>query len=279
MSGKTKFTKREWILSIIILLIIEAFIFWVAFQFAGNSSALGYVSFAGTLISIILAVLAIGYTYGESHQQKNSSITLGNQIESLVAIKDKLEIQAEALNDIKFLKSSLENFSEKVDNHFFETNDNLQKVKFDLQVFGKSSNDVNVFNDSELSVNTTNAIFYRLFILPNRTFVDLSLLLSVLYFENRSLFVNDRVRFVESIIGNDRAELNFGFNVGTFAAISLLLEQMNFLNFETGEINSLVLDRFNELVNTPYDNLKTQGEGLGQKVIDYALNSTYFKKI
>lgn len=126
-TSTNKFTKREWILAIIILLIIEGFIFWISFQFSGNSSALGYVSFAGTLISIILAILAIGYTYGESQQQKNSSSTLANQLESLVNIKDKLEVHAHALEDIKHVKDSMLNFSNQIDSHFKE---NQQKIDF-----------------------------------------------------------------------------------------------------------------------------------------------------
>ncbi|MHC0019154.1 hypothetical protein ACW2B4_15530, partial [Acinetobacter pittii] len=126
MSEKTKFTTREWILSIIIMLIIEAFIFWVAFQFAGNSSALGYVSFAGTLISIILAVLAIGYTYVESQQQKNSSATFATQLDSLVKIKDKLQIQAEALENIQNLKNDITDFKAEVFDHFSETKNKIE---------------------------------------------------------------------------------------------------------------------------------------------------------
>lgn len=121
MSEKNSFSKREWILFIIILLIIEGFIFWVSFQFAGNSSALGYVSFAGTLISIILAVLAIGYTYGESQQQKNSSNTLANQIESLIQIKEKLGNQIEIIEEISNLKKDVIDTHEK-------TIENIQKL-------------------------------------------------------------------------------------------------------------------------------------------------------
>ncbi len=126
MSEETKFSTREWILSIIIMLIIEAFIFWVAFQFAGNSSALGYVSFAGTLISIILAVLAIGYTYVESQQQKNSSATFATQLDSLVKIKDKLQIQAQALDNIQNLKKDITDFKAEVFDHFSETKNKIE---------------------------------------------------------------------------------------------------------------------------------------------------------
>lgn len=278
MNEKTKFSKREWIHLIITLSIVQAAIWFVSFVYANNSSALGYISFAGTIISIILAVLAIGYTYGESHQQKNSSLTLANQIESLVAIKDKLEIQAESLSDIKHLKNTLENFSNKVDNHFFETNDNLKKVKLDLIGFGKPSNEDKNLSTSEVSVDDKEAIFFKMFILPNRVFIDLSLILSVLYFEKYNSNLNDHVGFVNGIIGQDPRDVNFAFIVGSFTTTSLFLEQMDFCNFETRDIYSSVLIRFNELVNSRYINLEKQGEGLGAKILDYALTSKYFKK-
>lgn len=150
MSENSKFTKREWVHLIITISIIEGFIFWVSFQFSGNSSALGYVSFAGTLISIILAVLAIGYTYGESQQQKNSSLTLANQLESLVKVKEELQIQAYALDDIKGLKTELINMSNDVKSHFNTTNSNIDDVKKNILLFARSPN--NIVNDVSESV-------------------------------------------------------------------------------------------------------------------------------
>lgn len=128
MSEKNKFSKREWIHLIITLSIVQAAIWFVSFVYANNSSALGYISFAGTIISIILAVLAIGYTYGESQQQKSSSQTLANQIDELVKIKDSLKIQADALEDIKMVKNTVLSFSNKVDSHFIETQKQVSDV-------------------------------------------------------------------------------------------------------------------------------------------------------
>ncbi|MDC4739858.1 hypothetical protein R4463_05865 [Acinetobacter baumannii] len=165
MSEKTKFTTREWILSIIIMLIIEAFIFWVSFQFAGNSSALGYVSFAGTLISIILAVLAIGYTYVESQQQKNSSATFATQLDSLVKIKDKLQIQAEALDNIQNLKNDITDFKAEVFDHFSETKNKIESNNgFIKQLIDGSDEEKKILNniqDSGVNSNLIERIFSR----------------------------------------------------------------------------------------------------------------------
>ncbi|MEJ7580617.1 hypothetical protein WKI22_08775 [Acinetobacter baumannii] len=165
MSEKSKFTPREWILSIIIMLIIEAFIFWVSFQFAGNSSALGYVSFAGTLISIILAVLAIGYTYVESQQQKNSSATFATQLDSLVKIKDKLQIQAEALDNIQNLKNDITDFKAEVFDHFSETKNKIESnngiIKQLIDGGDYEKKILNNIQDSGVNSNLIERIFSR----------------------------------------------------------------------------------------------------------------------
>ncbi|MFI8147033.1 hypothetical protein ACH8JV_19290, partial [Acinetobacter sp. ABJ_C5_2] len=161
----SKFTPREWILSIIIMLIIEAFIFWVSFQFAGNSSALGYVSFAGTLISIILAVLAIGYTYVESQQQKNSSATFATQLDSLVKIKDKLQIQAEALDNIQNLKNDITDFKAEVFDHFSETKNKIESnngiIKQLIDGGDYEKKILNNIQDSGVNSNLIERIFSR----------------------------------------------------------------------------------------------------------------------
>lgn len=141
MTEKTKFTKREWIHLIITLSIIQAAIWFISFVYADNSSALGYVSFAGTLISIILAVLAIGYTYGESHQQKSTSVTFANQLDSLVKIKDDLKIQADALESMQNLKNDMTTFKQEVLNNFFETKNKIESNNGYIQ---------NLINSNEL---------------------------------------------------------------------------------------------------------------------------------
>lgn len=74
------FSTREWVFITIILALVQAGIWYVSFIDAKSASALNYVSFAGTLISIILAVLAIGYTYGESVAEKSKKDNIEDQI-------------------------------------------------------------------------------------------------------------------------------------------------------------------------------------------------------
>ena len=155
VSSGEKFDKREWIHLIITLSIVQGIIWFASFVYANNSNALGYVSFAGTLISIILAVLAIGYTYGESQQQKNSSSTLTNQIEELVEIKDKLEVQAAAFENINELKEIINDFKKIVDGRFKETNQHVADVKFGLSSWAQRPKENGSNTQDSLTAETT----------------------------------------------------------------------------------------------------------------------------
>lgn len=81
---KQKLTTREWIFIIIILLLIQFFIHWVSYQFGGSSNALGYVSFAGTLVSIMLGLIAIIYSFVQSISQSTNVIEIREQVERLM---------------------------------------------------------------------------------------------------------------------------------------------------------------------------------------------------
>lgn len=103
-----KIETKDWIYLFIISLFLQFIIYYFSFIYGGSTKALGYISFAGTLISIILAVIAIGYTYGESIKQKTSSDQLLVEIAGLREIKEKLAGQVDILENIADLKTAVE---------------------------------------------------------------------------------------------------------------------------------------------------------------------------
>ncbi|ENN6197121.1 hypothetical protein AB9W56_003527 [Vibrio vulnificus] len=123
-----KFSKREWVLFIIIISLVQGFVWYSAFVNAGNGSALNFISFAGTLVSIILAVLAIGYTYGESITQKNHSDTVVNQIAKLNDAIDTINNQTESFNQIKEISENLTQYNEKVESKFDITHQEVRSI-------------------------------------------------------------------------------------------------------------------------------------------------------
>jgi hypothetical protein len=252
VSEKTKFTTREWILSIIIMLIIEAFIFWVAFQFAGNSSALGYVSFAGTLISIILAVLAIGYTYVESQQQKNSSATFATQLDSLVKIKDKLQIQAEALENIQNLKNDITDFKAEVFDHFSETKNKIESSNgFIKQLIDGGDDEKKILNNIQDS-DVNSRLFERMFTDNEMNIFKIGFVIAFAYIQSTRL--NDPDEDIWKYMKND-SYLKELFNSNNSLAFSLYATALVIFDLSTklqlingSEINSKIRDRLKKYI-------------------------------
>lgn len=116
-SGKflKKIETKDWLYLFVISLFLQFIIYYFSFIYGGSVKALGYISFAGTLISIILAVIAIGYTYGESIKQKSSSDQLLLEIAGLRDIKNKLAGQVDILENIADLKIAVEDTKNAVD--------------------------------------------------------------------------------------------------------------------------------------------------------------------
>lgn len=123
-----KFSKREWVFSIIIVSLVQAFVWYSAFVNAGSGSALNFISFAGTLVSIILAVLAIGYTYGESISQKNQSDTVVNQISTLNQAISNIKEQTGHLEQVKDISENLAKFGKQMDSKFDQTHKQVESL-------------------------------------------------------------------------------------------------------------------------------------------------------
>lgn len=136
----------KWIivLTIILITIVQAFIWYVSFVNAGNGSALNFVSFAGTLISIILAVLAIGYTYGESLNQKGKSDSLSIQIASLTDVTNSIRVQADAISEVSNIKTELEGVAQRIENGFLETKQNVSSVSSAIDGVNRRFDEINL---------------------------------------------------------------------------------------------------------------------------------------
>ena len=84
MSKGVKFSTREWWLLIFILILIQFVVQWFSYQYSGSSNALGYISFAGTLVSIILGLVAIIYSFVQSISHTSTVAEIKDQVERLI---------------------------------------------------------------------------------------------------------------------------------------------------------------------------------------------------
>lgn len=106
---------REWLYIIFIVILLQFIIQAAAWLYGGNSGALNYISFAGTIVSIILAVLAIVYSFVQSISQQTSSEKISNQVEKLINVTNKIETSKEGLSDAaKHLSSMAQKLDESI---------------------------------------------------------------------------------------------------------------------------------------------------------------------
>lgn len=105
-SGRA-FSRREWILLIFILLLVEYGITTMAYNFSSEQNVLNYISFAATISSILLAVLAIiyGFYQNDSQQRVNGEISaqvtnITTASSELSSARTKLETQLDRIDAI-----------------------------------------------------------------------------------------------------------------------------------------------------------------------------------
>lgn len=132
-----KFSTREWFFVLILISMTQGFIWYISFVYSANGSALTYVSFAGTLISIILAVLAIGYTYGESLSQKNKSDNVSSQIAVLNEVIKNIHFESQSLEQISTISEELTRFASTFEDKMSSTQSTVKEVSTSLASFLK----------------------------------------------------------------------------------------------------------------------------------------------
>jgi hypothetical protein len=133
--SKENFSTREWVFVLIIASLIQGVIWYISFENSSSGSALTYVSFAGTLISIILAVLAIGYTYGESVSQKNKTDTVSTQISVLNEVVKSIKVESQSLEHISTISDELTRFASTFEEKMTSTESSVTQVSSSLEAF------------------------------------------------------------------------------------------------------------------------------------------------
>lgn len=110
-----RLSTREWLLIIGVLLLIEYF--WLAdvLQLAADERIVNYVGFAGTIVSIILALLAIIYSYYQSFSQRQENVALATQIEKLSGVVERANLAEAVISDEL---SKVSQISERVNQSF-----------------------------------------------------------------------------------------------------------------------------------------------------------------
>ena len=98
---------RDWLFTIVLLLLSEYILFNWTYSFGSDKNLLDHLSFAGTIVSTLLAVIAIFYGFLQSESQNRSSAQIASQISSLKDVvkdidlsKDKFSGELDRIGEI-----------------------------------------------------------------------------------------------------------------------------------------------------------------------------------
>lgn len=123
---------REWLFTIAIVILIQFIVQVGALTFSSDNNVLNYISFAGTIVSIILATIAIVYSFVQTISQQSSASNISNQVDKLMSVvgvidesKKTIKTSIQHLNEAsKRLDTAIENQTkinttvETISNHF-----------------------------------------------------------------------------------------------------------------------------------------------------------------
>ncbi|HCH0556504.1 TPA: hypothetical protein NKO30_006636 [Pseudomonas aeruginosa] len=150
-----KLSLREWIFVIAIISMVEYWVITASFRFKDDSTVINFVSFAATLASLLLAVIAIIFSFLQSDAQQNSTATLLGQIESLRNVASSLRISEEnivtqtvaignATKQIQNLESAIRLSHEKIvdiESHVTDIRGNQHALRDELSNLTLEKND------------------------------------------------------------------------------------------------------------------------------------------
>lgn len=127
-------SRREWLLILSLAMVFEFAVFLTVFKFGADTGVVNYMSFAATIVSIILAVLAIVYSYYQNFSQQHDSNTLATQIELLKsAVNDTTLGKSELLNSL----NTLNEISTKIDESIHVTHESRDQIALMVASFQK----------------------------------------------------------------------------------------------------------------------------------------------
>lgn len=134
---RKNFSPREWIMLIIILGFIEAGVLIASHRLMSSSDVLNYISFASTIASLLLAVLAIVYGFYQSESQKRSGDGVDMHLSHLRTTADQIRAVSTTLSEnssgVIELSTSLRNLNDAL----HVTQNKLSAVEGSVNGFSK----------------------------------------------------------------------------------------------------------------------------------------------
>lgn len=267
--SKVQWDKTKWLLLIAILMIVEGFIFYVSMENSNSQSALGYVSFAGTITSIILAVLAIIYGFVQSGSQERKSEVVSEQMGRIKEVVDSLQ-KSKSLLGGDLIK--LENIANKIE----EVAENSHSTKRDVQKLNKSLEKLMIeSNDASMDIDTEEGVDAQYAFLESRFARDLIYI--IVKASDNNLYGRKDLKQIfgqyvkEVILEDDDSSVNLfaqGVSSGVWAALMGMFESANVVEFnkETEEYSLKDESLLKKII-------KSDNKAIDKIVLNYVVNS------
>jgi hypothetical protein len=260
---ESKFPKKKdlayWLIFLIILCV---FIF--THRLADNETAVGYIGFAGTIMSLILAVLAIIYSYYQSSTYESS-------IKKLESSAERIEVMTNDLSEVKEFKKMFGDFKEEV-NEISNGIHNLKQV-VDIIDFGikdiKSSlydkmnkkvskeNQKTEGTDKEFSYNKN---FFEDAVDNFTVFSSVVVVWLKKCHEHKVEFDNNDCTsfFLEVVMGRIQSDNEFFGFINAIDGLLIAFGQLGFFKIKKVSENKYSVIEFNSLLSEVIDKGKTQ---------------------
>ena len=110
--NNSKFSRREWLFVITVLMMIEYWLISISYEFVGWQEVVNFISFAAAIASILLAVIAIIYGFIQSDSNSKTTGVLREQAESLRSHTQSL---SESSNSITKQLDIITSITDKLD--------------------------------------------------------------------------------------------------------------------------------------------------------------------
>jgi hypothetical protein len=216
----------------------------ITYEYSGDRDALSHWSFAGTIVSIILAIVAIGFTLFQTFTNNLSSEKIAGAADKIQKASDGLDSSElnKAGKIISGLSSNILSINEKLEKEMFEINNEIKSLKEEQTNYYAQFNDIfslkkNTSTDSDsLNVELSKEEFLNK-IISQMPYMHIFFLYCIFRFKNEGIHLTNesKVKFLEeygqefvkriSNKGGDKRKIGFvkGANHASWSSVSTYL--------------------------------------------------------
>lgn len=140
--GDRQFSRREWLFTITVLLMVEYWLLSVSYEFTGWQEVVNFISFAAAISSILLAVIAIIYGFIQSDSSSKTTGVLREQAEHLRSHTQSLSSSSESITRQLDVISSITDKLDALDDNIRASAEKLAGVERTVEGMHASNKEI-----------------------------------------------------------------------------------------------------------------------------------------